>query len=122
MTEAAITVQEALHLQAEPDSYPNRGNKDGRTADRIEKAAGATSLPGDPPKYGHWLAATLAHDIPAAGAKFFSNHYRAYATDIAGEINRALYALHTDTTHRRYHDDFVTGMVYANFRNSMEYS
>ena len=57
--------------------------------------------------------AALATEIATADAIEFRNQYPAYAADIAGETQKALDALRTDSKHRRRYDDFMSAMVYG---------
>ena len=68
MTEARITVREALRLLWEADSYPRLGNEDWAVATRteaaaLEKAATAVASPDDPPEFGRWLQALQRRDL-----------------------------------------------------------
>jgi hypothetical protein len=56
---------------------------------------------------------TLARAIAKADGEEFRNQYPAYANDPAMETRKALEALHTDPTHLRRYDDFVSAMVYG---------
>ncbi len=55
----------------------------------------------------------LARDIAEVDADEFRNQYPAYHADIAGETQKALDALSTDSVHRERYDRFVAAMVYG---------
>jgi hypothetical protein len=60
ITEAPITVRDALRLLLAADSYPRLGNHDWHEADLLEaealqKARTATPCDDDPPEFAQWL-------------------------------------------------------------------
>jgi hypothetical protein len=64
-----ITVREVLRLLWEADRYPILGNHDAREASALEKealdkAAGAVSLPDDPPEFARRIAALRDRSLP----------------------------------------------------------
>ena len=55
----------------------------------------------------------LARLIAEADGEEFRNQYPAYASDIAGETQKAMAALQDDPAYRKRYDDFVQAMAYG---------
>lgn len=65
----------------------------------------------------------LARAVAQRDAEEFASQYPAYATDIAGEIRKALAALRSDPLHQQRYVRFMADMVYGErpeFAEAME--